>query len=37
MVERWRKLYPDLGIRRLPAEKSCVDLFFRGKEKKLAA
>ncbi|NJM91705.1 MAG: class I SAM-dependent methyltransferase [Rhodospirillaceae bacterium] len=28
MLRRWRKLYPDLGIRRLPAEKGCAELFF---------
>ena len=28
MLRRWRKLYPDLGIRHLPAEKGCTELFF---------
>ncbi|HEV8388627.1 MAG TPA: class I SAM-dependent methyltransferase [Dongiaceae bacterium] len=28
MLRMWRKLYPDLGIRRLPAEKGCCELFF---------
>jgi hypothetical protein len=33
---RWRTLYPALGVRKLPAEKGCAELFFR-EEKKLAA
>jgi hypothetical protein len=36
MVDRWRTLYPALGVRKLPAEKGCAELFFRD-EKKLAA
>jgi hypothetical protein len=28
MLRLWRNLYPDLGIRHLPAEKGCVELFF---------
>jgi hypothetical protein len=28
MVERWRKLYPNLAVRELPAEKGCLELFF---------
>lgn len=28
MVERWRKLFPHLGVRALPAEKGCLELFF---------
>jgi hypothetical protein len=28
MLRMWRKLYPDLGIRHLPAEKGCAELFF---------
>ena len=28
MLRLWRKLYPDLGIRDLPAEKGCAELFF---------
>jgi predicted O-methyltransferase YrrM len=28
MVERWRKLYPHLDARTLPAEKGCLELFF---------
>lgn len=36
MVDRWRKLYPSLGIRKLPAEKGCVELFFRD-ERQIAA
>ena len=36
MVDRWRTLYPSLGVRKLPAEKGCAELFFR-EEKKLAA
>ncbi len=28
MVERWRKLYPNLGVRALPAEKGCLELYF---------
>lgn len=28
MVERWRKLYPNLGVRELPAEKGCLELYF---------
>jgi hypothetical protein len=28
MLRWWRKLYPDLGIRHLPAEKGCAELFF---------
>lgn len=29
MVERWRKLAPDLSVRELPAEKGCLELYFR--------
>jgi len=36
MVDRWRTLYPALGVRKLPAEKGCAELFFR-EEGKLAA
>jgi len=28
MVERWRKLYPNLRARSLPAEKGCLELYF---------
>jgi hypothetical protein len=28
IMRRWRVLYPDLGIRMLPAEKGCAALFF---------
>jgi len=28
MLHRWRRFYPDLGIRKLNAEKSCCELFF---------
>jgi Methyltransferase domain len=28
MLRSWRRLYPDLGIRHLPAEKGCAELFF---------
>lgn len=28
MLRLWRKLYPDLGIRQLHAEKGCAELFF---------
>lgn len=28
MLHVWRNLYPDLGIRQLPAEKGCAELFF---------
>lgn len=28
MVRQWRIIYPDLGIRRLAAEKGCFELFF---------
>ncbi|HET6161530.1 MAG TPA: class I SAM-dependent methyltransferase [Dongiaceae bacterium] len=28
MVRRWRALYPNLSVRKLPAEKGCSDLFF---------
>ena len=37
MIDLWRKLYPDLGIRKLPAEKGCVDLFFLPRERREAA
>jgi len=36
MVDRWRKLYPTLSVRKLPAEKGCAELFFRD-ETQLAA
>ncbi|HEV8388630.1 MAG TPA: class I SAM-dependent methyltransferase [Dongiaceae bacterium] len=36
MVVRWRSLYPNLGLRKLPAEKGCVELFFLD-EKRSAA
>jgi hypothetical protein len=28
MMRLWRRYYPDLGIRTLPAEKGCAELFF---------
>ena len=31
MVERWRRLYPNLAVRELPAEKGCLELFFLDK------
>jgi hypothetical protein len=37
MVDRWRAHDPSLGIRNLPAEKGCVELFFRREKRKLAA
>jgi predicted O-methyltransferase YrrM len=37
MIDRWRAHDPSLGIRKLPAEKGCVELFFRDAKKKLAA
>lgn len=33
MVERWRGLYPDLKVRKLPAEKGCLELSFPGEAK----
>ena len=32
MLRWWRKLYPDLGIRHLAAEKGCAELFFLGSQ-----
>jgi predicted O-methyltransferase YrrM len=33
MVARWRKLYPNLDVRKLPAEKGCFELSFLEKER----
>jgi len=32
MIDLWRELYPDLVIRKLPAEKGCVELFLPARE-----
>jgi hypothetical protein len=32
MINLWRELYPDLVIRKLPAEKGCVELFLPARE-----
>lgn len=32
MIDLWRKLYPELSIRKLPAEKGCIELFFPARE-----
>jgi Methyltransferase domain len=34
MLDLWQKLYPDLGIRKLPAEKGCAELFFLPRERR---
>jgi hypothetical protein len=36
MLDLWQKLYPDLGIRKLPAEKGCAELFFLPRERREA-
>jgi hypothetical protein len=33
MVELWRKLNPNLSVRKLPAEKGCLELFFLDEDK----
>jgi hypothetical protein len=32
IIDLWRKLYPDLAVRKLPAEKGCVELFLPARE-----